>query len=117
MSAIKTLLLLCFTFLLISCSSQEKESYWKVSDIYRENKEPFKGLNGDLMQEVVDYNFHFRKRNDSLFFELPEKFTIETKKLKNFRQLQIPNKDYYEIYANEFDGDAFKIKFKDVLRY
>ena len=113
MSAIKPLLLLCFTFLLISCSSQEKESYWKVSDIYRENKEPFRGLNGDLMQEVVDYNFHFIKRNDSLFFELPEKFTIETKKLKNFRQLQIPNKDYYEIYANEFDGDAFKIKFKD----
>ncbi|RZL34666.1 MAG: hypothetical protein EOO96_09030 [Pedobacter sp.] len=113
MSAIKTLLLLCFTFLLISCSSQEKESYWKVSDIYRENKEPFRGLNGDLMQEVVDYNFHFIKRNDSLFFELPEKFTIDIKKLKNFRQLQIPNKDYYEIYANEFDGDAFKIKFKD----
>jgi len=113
MSAIKTLLLLCFTFLLISCSSQEKESYWKVNDIYRENKEPFRGLNGDLMQEVVDYNFHFIKRNDSLFFELPEKFTIDIKKLKNFRQLQIPNKDYYEIYANEFDGDAFKIKFKD----
>jgi hypothetical protein len=113
MSAIKTLLLLCFTFLLISCSSQEKESYWKVNDIYRENKEPFRGLNGDLMQEVVDYNFHFIKRNNSLFFELPEKFTIDIKKLKNFRQLQIPNKDYYEIYANEFDGDAFKIKFKD----
>lgn len=65
------------------------------------------------MQEILDYNFHFMKRNDSLNFELPEKFQLDINQFKSLRQLNITAKDYYEMYGYEFSGDRFVIKFKD----
>lgn len=65
------------------------------------------------MQEIFDYNFHFMKRNDSLYFELPEKFALDLKNFKNLRQLNITDRDYYEMYEYKFSSNSFIIKFKD----
>ncbi|RYF22253.1 MAG: hypothetical protein EOO42_09120 [Flavobacteriales bacterium] len=101
------------TLFFMSCNSQDKETYWRINDIYREDKEPFVGLTGAFMQEILDYEYHFIKKNDSLYFDLPGKFQIDTKNFKSLRQLQLTDKDYYVMYANEFSGDTYKIKFKD----
>ena len=97
----------------ISCYSQNTETYWEVSNIYREDKEEFKGLTGHYMQEIFNYNFHFIKKNDSLYFELPEKFTVNLHNFKSLQQLKIMDKDYYEMSDFVFEGQIFKIKFKD----
>ncbi len=65
------------------------------------------------MQEILDDNFHFMKRNDSLYFELPEKFQLAINQFKSLRQLNITTKDYYEMYEYTFSDDRFIIKFKD----
>lgn len=65
------------------------------------------------MEEINDYNFHFIKKGDILHFELPEKLTLDTRNFKTLKQLGIQGKDYYEMYAFEFSGSNFRIKFKD----
>lgn len=100
-------------FVCLSCNSQESETYWRIKDIYREDKKPFVGLTGFFMQEILDRDFHFIKKNDSLIFELPEKFTVDIKNFKSLNQLQITNRDYYKMYAHDLGSSTFKIKFKD----
>ncbi len=108
----KLIIILILSFSLQSCG-QEKETFWEIENIHREDKEPFIGLTAAFMQEIYDYNFHFMKRNDSLYFELPEKFSLDLKNFKNLRQLHIKDKDYYEMYDYKFSDDNFIIKFKD----
>lgn len=105
-------LILILAFSLQSCG-QEKETFWEIENIRREDNKPFIGLTGAYMQQMFDYNFHFVKRNDMLYFELPEKFQVDLKNFKSLRQLQITDKDYYEMYDYKFDGDRFLIQFKD----
>jgi len=114
MPHIKHIIPLVFVILInLGCNAKKQETYWKISSIYREDKKPFIGLTSANMDEIVDFNFHFIKRNDSLFFDLPEKFTVDAKDLKNLKQLKIFGKDYYEMYESTFSGDRFQIKFKD----
>lgn len=80
----KIILLTLFLFSLISYS-QEKETFWEIESIYREDKKPFIGLTGAYMQQLYDYNFNFAKRNGILYFELPEKFEVD---LENFKSLK-----------------------------
>lgn len=108
----KLIIIFLFSFSLQACG-QEKETYWEIENIYREDKKPFIGLTGFYMQEIYDNNFHFVKRNDSLFFELPEKFVLDLNNFKSLRQLNITNRDYYEMYDYIFNRDNFIIKFKD----
>ncbi|WP_202948177.1 hypothetical protein [Flavobacterium sp. CF136] len=107
------ILIIVFTLMNVSCDSQNKETYWEISNIYREDKEDFKGLTGNYMQQILDQNFHFIKKNDSLFFELPEKFTVNINNLKSLIQIKIMDKDYYEMYDFSFSDKTFNIKFKD----
>lgn len=112
---IKNTLVLIFVMLVsLNCSAQESETYWEIKTIYREDNTPFKGLTGDLMQGILDYNFHFIRKGDSLHFDLPSKFSFALAEFKNLSQLQIRNKDYYQMYEQSFDGDIFKVKFKDL---
>lgn len=113
MRVIKLSILALFTLVCLSCSSQDTETYWKIDNIYREDKKPFRGLTGAFMQEIIDHQFHFIKKGDSLYFDLPEKFQIDTKNFKSLRQLHITDRDYYEMYAQNFSSGFFKIKFKD----
>ncbi|RZK21620.1 MAG: hypothetical protein EOO86_00410 [Pedobacter sp.] len=113
MQLIKVIILSLLTLFCLSCSSQDTETYWKIDNIYREDKKPFVGLTGAFMQEIIDHQFHFVKRNDSLYFDMPEKFQIDIKKFKSLRQLHITDRDYYEMYAQDFSNSSFKIKFKD----
>lgn len=108
----KLILILILTFSL-PFYAQEKETFWKIKSIYREDRKPFIGLTVDYMQEIYDHNFHFVKRNESLYFELPEKFELDLKSFKSLRQLHITDKDFYEMYDQKFSGNSFVIKFKD----
>lgn len=99
-------------FALHSCA-QETETYWRIADIYREDQAPFIGLTAMSMEEIYDYNFHFVKRKDSLYFELPEKFMLDLKDFSSLGQLQITDKDYYEMYDHTFSSNSFIVKFKD----
>ncbi|WP_437917837.1 hypothetical protein [Sphingobacterium sp. LRF_L2] len=105
-------LMLTSTTALQSCA-QESESYWRIKSIHREDGEPFLGLTAMSMEEIADYNFHFVKRNDSLYFEWPEKFAIGLNDFKELSQLQITDKDYYDMYDHRFQGNSFLIKFVD----
>lgn len=113
MSAIKLASLTLLTLICLSCSSQDKETYWRIDNIYREDKKTFVGLTGAFMQEILDHDFHFIKKNDSLFFDMPDKFQVDLKNFKSLRQLHITNRDYYEMYGHDLSSSTFKIKFKD----
>lgn len=108
----KLILILILTFSL-PYDGQEKETFWAIESIYREDGKPFIGLTGAFMQQLYDYNFNFVKRNDSLYFELPEKFELDLKNFRSLRQLHITDKDFYEMYDHKFSGNSFVIKFKD----
>lgn len=108
----KLTLILILTFSLPSFG-QEKETFWEIASIYREDRKPFIGLTGAYMQQLYDYHFNFMKRKDSLYFELPEKFQVDLKNFKSLKQLQIKDKDFYEMYDYKFSGNSFVIKFKD----
>ena len=109
----KKLILILILTLSLPFYAQEKETFWEIESIYREDRKPFIGLTGAYMQQLYDYNFNFVKRNDRLYFELPEKFEVDLKNFKTLRQLQITDKDFYEMYDHKFNGDSFIIKFKD----
>lgn len=113
MRAIKLTSLTLLTLIYLSCNSQDKETYWRIDDIYREDKKPFVGLTGAFMQEILSHEFHFMKKNDSLYFEMPEKFQVDLKNFKSLRQLHITDRDYYEMYGHDLGSSTFKIKFKD----
>ncbi len=113
MNVLKLILITIFTLICLSCKSNENETYWEIKDIYREDKKPFNGLTDVLMKEIYTRNFHFIKKNDSLFFELPEKFEISLKNFKSLQQLNLFNKDYFVMYDYKFQGDTFMIRFKD----
>lgn len=98
----------------LNCKSQDGETYWKLSTIYREDKTPFKGLTVDAMQEMLDYNFHFIRKADRLHFELPAKFSVDLSDFNSLSQLQIRNHEYYKMYSQSFDGDIFRVMFKDL---
>jgi hypothetical protein len=98
----------------LNCKSQDGETYWRLSTIYREDKSVFKGLTADAMQEILDYNFHFIRRADRLYFEVPAKFSVDLSGFKSLAQLQIRDREYCKMYSQSFDGDIFKVKFKDL---
>lgn len=102
-----------FAVINMGCNAQNQETYWKITDIYREDKKPFIGLTGAMMEALLDNNFHFIKRNDTLYFDIPDKFSVDMKNFKSLKQLQITDRDYYEMYESNFSGNTFKIMFKD----
>ena len=108
-----TILLLIVVLMNLACKSQDKETYWKLTSIYREDKTPFKGFTVDAMKEMLNYNFHFIKRGDSLYFELPTKFKVDIRSFKSLSQLDIANSKYYEQYDQSFSNDVFRVKFRD----
>ena len=108
-----TITLIIIILVSLSCRSQQKEDYWKLTKIYREDKTAFKGLMVNAMQQMLDYNFHFIRKGDSLYFELPTKFTVDIHDLNSFSQLHITDKEYFEMYDHAFNKDTFIIKFKD----
>lgn len=97
----------------LSCQSQNSPTYWKMTKIYREDKTPFTGMTVEGMQEVLDYNFHFIRKGDSLYFELPSTFKIDIRSFKQLSQLHIADREYYEMYDHAFSDDVFQIKFRD----
>lgn len=105
-----TVLLMAF-----SVQSQDRETYWKLAKIYREDNTPFRGLTADAMQQMLDYNFHFIRKGDSLYFELPTKFKLSMQEFKSLSQLNISGKPYYEMYGQSFRNDTFRIQFRDNL--
>lgn len=113
MKSKQLVLILLFNLSIIGCTSQNKETYWEISNIYREDNEGFKGLTGYYMQKIFDNNFHFVKKNDSLYFELPEKFNISLENFKSLKQIKIDTHDYLKMYDFAFSGKTFKIKFRD----
>lgn len=108
----KIIIILIVFFSLQSCG-QEKETYWEVASVYRVDEKPVKGIKDYYLDQIFKHNFNFKKRNDSLFFELPEKFEISLKNFKSLSQLHIENEEYFKMYNYEFAGDKFLIKFKD----
>jgi len=113
MKKINATIIILFSLISLGCNSQNKETYWRIETIYRADKKPFIGLTAANMDEIADYNFHFIKKNDTLHFDLPEKFQVDIKNFKRLKQMKIVNKDYYEMYDLEFSGDKFLVKFKD----
>lgn len=71
-----TTILVMMVMASLNCKSQEGETYWEMNNIYREDKTPFRGLTEYIMQGILDYNFHFIKKGDSLYFDLPAKFCM-----------------------------------------
>ncbi len=108
---ILSLLFTSLTTLQSSC--QEKETYYRIKTIYREDHEPFVGLTAMSMEEILDYNFHFVRKNGSLHFDYPKKLEINLDSFTNLKQLDITEKDYYEMYDYTFHRSSFLIKFKD----
>ncbi|MBE9597794.1 hypothetical protein [Pedobacter sp. MC2016-24] len=109
-----TTILVMMVMASLNCKPQDGETYWEINNIYREDKTPFKGLTEDIMQGILDYNFHFIKKGDSLYFDLPAKFSIGLSSFKSLSQLQIAKTDYYQMYKQSFERDTFKVMFKDL---
>lgn len=105
-------LLFILSFSMLSFA-QNKESFWKIYSIHKEDNTPFSGFTGFYMSEIFENNFHFTKIDNTLYFELPEKFELNLIEFKSLRQLNILNRDYYEMYDFEFLENTFLIKFKD----
>jgi len=99
--------------LLLSACADNSESYWQITRIHRADNEPLSGLSLMNMQEIIDNNFHFVKRNDSLRFDFPEKFTIAIGDISTLQQLRITEESNYKLYETHFKKDEFYIKFKD----
>lgn len=108
----KLIIILIFSFSL-HYFGQDKETYWQIASVYRVDEKPVKGMKDYYLDQIFKNNFNFKKRNDSLFFELPEKFEISLKNFKSLNQLHLENEEYFKMYDYEFAEDKFLIKFKD----
>ncbi|TDG36450.1 hypothetical protein EZJ43_07995 [Pedobacter changchengzhani] len=109
----KNIVLILMVSLSLQSCGQEKETYWQIASVYRPDEKPIKGMKEFYLDQIFQKNFNFRKRNDSLFFELPQKFKVSLKNFKSLSQLNIDEEEYFKMENHEFAGDKFLIKFKD----
>ncbi|WP_035759332.1 hypothetical protein [Flavobacterium tegetincola] len=109
----KNIILIIMVSLSLQSCGQKKETYWQIASVYSPDEKPIKGMKDFYLDQIFQKNFNFRKRNDSLFFELPEKFEIILKNFKSLSQLHLEKEEYFKMENHEFDGDKFLIKFMD----
>lgn len=109
----KNIIIILMVSLSLQSCGPEKETYWQIASVYSPDEKLVKGMKDFYLDQIFQKNFNFRKRNDSLFFELPEKFEISLKDFKSLSQLHLEKEEYFKMENHEFAGDKFLIKFID----
>ena len=111
----KKLIPLLLLFLIISCSKRNDQiEYYRISDIYRENKEPFKFGMSYFLQKIYDKDYHFIKKESILEFDLPEKIKLNMDTLKSLSHERLwlnSNQLSDSIYFKGYEDGKFKIKY------
>lgn len=102
--------LFCFSTL-ISFSQEEK--YYQITNVHREDNEGFRGFTLMKMQEYLDSYYHFIKKGNVLYFDLPEKKTIAEKDLVSLNDDKYEGKFLHQIYEKKVVGNKYIIKFID----
>lgn len=113
MNTIKLIWSLLLATTCLSCHSQEGNTYWKIETIYAEDKTPIVGARAAFMQTIIDNQFHFRKRKDTLYFEVPQKFQLNLRQFKHLSQLNIAANGLFDMYTCVFTDNHCLIKFAD----
>jgi len=116
----KKLLILFMPLVILTASCQEKESYWKIKSIYKENGEYLRGINLAILEAIVESNIHLRKNGDTIWIDFPEEKVVKTDTLRALKYERYPD-DYYNeeyrgklmdsIYFIGVEGGKFKVKF------
>lgn len=101
-----------FCFMALNSFSQN-EKYYQITKVYREDKAGFRGFTLAKMQQYLDNYYHFIKKDDMLYFDLPQKLVIAEKDLKSLNNEKYENTILHEIYKKEVVGDKYLMRFTD----
>lgn len=82
-------------------SFSQNEKYYQITNVYREDKANFRGFTLMKMQEYLDNYYHFIKKGDMLYFDLPTKLVIPEKDLKSLNNEKFENTILHEIYKKK----------------
>lgn len=109
----KIISLLSVLIFIISCSGQEKESYWKGQEVTKESKEQMHGVTLAYMEMIAEMRIHLSKNNDSLVFTYPYEKKIKVSELQSLTgcRLKESGKLLDSVYDVRVEGDQLKIKF------
>jgi hypothetical protein len=101
------------------CSCQESPSYWRISNIYKEDGIQLRGITALKMQEIYNQDMHFKKDKSILKFDLPTPKNVALDTLKSLSNKRFDN-DFFigelvgklvdSIYFKGIEKDKFKIK-------
>ena len=102
-----------FVFLFSLCffcvSCQEKESYWKIQSIYKEDGQYLRGMSLSMMEAIVKSNIHFVKNGDTLKFDFPEKNIVLIDTLRSLSNERFDNEFYIEKYRGQLTDSIYFI--------
>ncbi|MFC0778859.1 hypothetical protein [Flavobacterium sp. HJSW_4] len=115
----RKLIALFAALFLLGCSYSKKEEieYYRIFDIYRNNKESFRFGAHYFIQKIYDADYHFTKKGNKLSFDYPQKMQIDMDKLKSLSNKRVDinsNVLSDSIYFKGIEDGKFKIKFINI---
>lgn len=101
----------CLNFTLSSC--QEKETYWVVDGLTKENGEPMTGITLGYMEALASRQYHIYKNGDELEFMYPVAKKVKTDDLKSLTDSRLLETGQLvdSVYAVKVSGNKLSIKF------
>lgn len=112
-------IILCLLLFSTTGCTQSK-TYYVLTDIYRDSREPMMGMTMSYMEDLVKKNTMLIKTGKLIHVDFPEKHDFSTDTVKSITYTRIKKSDYSDglegslvdsIYNISNSGDSLKIKF------
>lgn len=109
-----------FLSVVFCVSCQEKETYWAIDSIYKENKEPLRGINYGIMLAMIRQDTHLKKNGNILTIDFPDEKIVNTDTLFSLNNERFPDDFFIEeykgilkdsLYFIGIEKGKFKMKF------
>lgn len=112
----KYLIFFSLSLFLLSCNSNaQKTTYWEISDVYRKSGKEMRGVHSAWKDWMLNSNFMFVRKNDSLFFKMPNEFALKESKFKGLEQMTLDKEEkWYIMYDIEVSRNSYKILYDDM---
>jgi len=88
---------------------QEKQTYWKISSIYKEDGKLLRGITLAMMEALFETNAHLKKNGNILEIDFPEKSIVMTDTLKSLSDERFVSNFYIEKYRGQLTDSIYFI--------